>query len=257
MTEVHKLRVRIVSAYLLLLALFSFFVRAGWQEKSIALLTPFFEPLRVSAQSLSMVSEHLMLNLSLPWQQAQEIQELKVRYALLLAQQQEMTHLRKENESLKKMLAMPVNSDKEQRIASVYSYTFPAVASGKNAGVTEGMSVLADGVLVGTISEVREATARVELLQSRSSDDAILAQTEMGVLGIMISKWGRLVLTHIPLSAQIREGDTVFTVGQDGVAPRKVLGVIQSIKDNPHAGIREAEIVQPSSFFSTAIVTLE
>lgn len=257
MVELHKQSIKIATAYISLCTVFFLLVRGGWQETATTHLSLFFEPLRVSALSLARAREQLAVSVSLPWHQAQEIRELKVRYALLMARQQELEHVLRENESLKKMLDMPVLTRKEQRVASVYSYTFPALASGRNAGLAEGMSVLADGVLVGTIIEVKESTARVELLQSRPSDEAVLVQTELGVLGLMTSKLGRLIVTHIPLSAQVRGGDKVFTVGQEGIAPRKVIGIVHSVKDDPHAGIREAEIVQPSTFFSTAIVTVE
>lgn len=243
--------------YCLVLIIFFFMSRLGWYEKIGTEGIRFFAPVTMFAvQSLVQVRA-IAQYILIPWKQASELRTVRLQYLSLLSSQEEAEQLKKENENLRKILALPERQRDGRLLASIHSYTFPSVAVGTKDGVTAGMSVFSEVILVGTISEVKEHTATIQLLSQRAGDESILVQTEAGVLGLLVAKTGSLYLEQIPLTASISEGEKVSTLGQEGIAPNKAIGTITKILRDEHKGTQRAEILQPSTFYSSAVVYLE
>lgn len=243
--------------YSAVLIVFFFMNRLGWYEVIGKEGIRFFSPVTTLAVQSFVRLEVVTRYLLVPWKQASELRAVRLQYLSLLSTQEETEQLKKENESLRKILALPERQRDGRLLASIHSYTFPSVASGSKEGVTVGMSVLSEAILVGTVSEVKEHTATIQLLSQRARDESILVQTEAGVLGLLVAKTGSLYLEQIPLNASISEGERVSTLGQEGIAPNKVIGTIAKILRDEHKGTQRAEILQPSTFYSSAVVYLE
>ncbi len=231
--------------------------RIGWQHELAADYTLFFAPVRGLSVSLFHAVQYGTEVVLVPWNEATELRELKIRYVTLLAEQQELEQLRQENAELRKQIAIPERQRIGKRFASVYSYVFPSISSGSSDGVSSGMSVLQDGILLGTVSEVKERVSTVKLLTRRTLDEPLLVETEAGVLGLLVTRTGSLYIEQLPLTATVTEGERILTLGQDGVAPHKVIGIVQGLERDDQTGTQRAAVVQPVTFYTATVVTLE
>lgn len=95
---------------------------------------------------------------------------------------------------------------------------------GKRDGIEEQMAVIiGDGVLIGKVIKVLEASCDVELLISRSSKvNAEIVKKE--TKGIARGQFGTsIVLDMIPQAIKIEKGEPIITSGVGGILPRGLL----------------------------------
>jgi rod shape-determining protein MreC len=153
------------------------------------------------------------------------------------------TELQAENDALRKQLGF--GAIRPQRLigAEVIGYQpdnfrqFILIGRGTNDGVHNGMAVISEGSLVGTVSEATATTAKVFLVIDPNYRVAGLDQdqptrptgTVHGLIG------GGLVMEKIAQSETVKAGDTIITSGlADGVPKGIMIGQVQTInaKDN-------------------------
>lgn len=249
--------IRSVSLYGLVFCVFFFLNRLGWHESFNQHGRQFFAPIRQATLIAGAQVKNVGTYLLVPWKQAAELRSVRIQYISLLAEYEDVEQLKQENESLRKIVGLPERQRTERQLASIHSYTFPSVASGQQEGVRVGMSVISDTTLVGIITETKEHHSLVQLITQRPSDEPVLVQTESGVMGLLVAQTGSLYLEQLPLTAVVTEGERISTVGQEDIAPRKSIGIIKKISQDVRKGTQRAEILQPSTFYSSAVVYLE
>lgn len=249
--------IRSVSLYGLVFCVFFFLNRLGWHESFNQHGRQFFAPIRQATLIAGAQVKNVGTYLLVPWKQAAELRSVRIQYISLLAEYEDVEQLKQENESLRKIVGLPERQRTERQPASIHSYTFPSVASGQREGVRVGMSVISDTTLVGIITETKEHHSLVQLITQRPSDEPVLVQTESGVMGLLVAQTGSLYLEQLPLTAVVTEGERISTVGQEDIAPRKSIGIIKKISQDVRKGTQRAEILQPSTFYSSAVVYLE
>lgn len=185
------------------------------------------------------------------------IQDLELKYAEASSVLGEIESLRAENLELKKILE---NSDRklEKTLISspIISLAKPAVSVGKDDGVVEGSMVIAGQTLVGVISQVYESQSEVDLLFSLGSTP-ILAKTERGVQGLVIGDGKRVILSEIPLDAEINLNERVVTMGQKGILKDVFIGRIQSIESQFNSSSKKAILEQFVSFYEVSVVEIK
>lgn len=186
--------------------------------------------------------------------------DLELRYAESAAQLSELNKLRQENSALRALLeneeasSAAKTSQRQRRIASILSYAQPTVSLGTADGIRANYLVFVSGTLVGRIAEVSEHEAQVRLLPAFGDADVLLAQTEVGVSGLLLGDGQEVLLKEIPIDASIQVGQRVETSGQVGVLPHLYLGRVGSIRREEGSPTQTAVIDQGISFYRTSIV---
>lgn len=186
------------------------------------------------------------------------LKQLETQYAHALAQLNEIDALRLENQELKKLLGASDRRLTQETIigAPIVSLAFPAVGVGATDGVEENDMVLVDQVLVGTIEEVTEYQSRVSLLSSKRKN-RILARTESGVEGVIDGNGRTVFLTHIPRSVEVKQGERIVTVGQEGIEKDVLIGTVHKIEQGPSDATQTVIVSQLVSFYNAVLVEVK
>ncbi len=174
----------------------------------------------------------------------------------LSAENAGLSHMRDENESLRKSIGLEAKKRFDLIAAEI-------IASGGGSGkksvvidrgsvhdVRTGMPVIVgEGVLVGIVEEVYPASANVSLITDSESalGGITLGSGSQGIvrgdrnLGISYGN----VLQSAPLSP----GDHVVTSGVGGTVPSGLLiGTVRTVRDSEDRLFREASILSPADF---------
>jgi rod shape-determining protein MreC len=107
----------------------------------------------------------------------------------------------------------PVSASVIDRDASVF-YQQVGVNRGSSSGIRLGDAVIADGALVGKVSEVSGSFSEVQLITNHTVEIAAEVQDLHGDTGILLPVLGNnLVLQDLPHGASIASGDLVVTAG--------------------------------------------
>lgn len=182
------------------------------------------------------------------------IQDLELRYSMALAETSELKALEKENEALRALLE---NSDRTlvNNIITkpIVSFADPTIAVGSAEGVRSGSIVLIGKTVVGSVSEVAEHTAKVNLLFQQNVSP-IVAVTESGVEGLLVGDGKRLVLTEVARDAEVSIGQRVVTLGQPAVPPDLLLGQVVAIESNPADPVKQVILEQVVDFYQARVV---
>jgi rod shape-determining protein MreC len=184
------------------------------------------------------------------------IQDLELRYAETSAQLGELDRLKAENQALREMLgASDIKLAQRSITRPIVSYGRSLVAGGKEDGIREGQMVLIKQTLVGLVGSVSEAQAEVRLL-SQEGTQPVLAHTESGVQGLVVGDGKRVILTEIPLDAEVKVGERVMTDGQEGIARDVLLGRVASVKAEPADSTQTIVIEQLVSFYEAQVIEI-
>lgn len=196
--------------------------------------------------------------LQFTYNKSKYLQQLESKHAQTLSQLNELDALRVENEELKKLLGTSDRRLSRETIigAPIVSLAFPAVGVGLSDGVELNDMVLVDQVLVGTIESVSEYQSQVSLLSSKRKN-RILARTESGVEGVIDGDGRNVLLTHIPRSVEVSEGERVVTVGQEGIERNILIGTVQRAEQNPSDATQTLVISQLASFYTAVLVEVK
>ena len=166
-------------------------------------------------------------------------EELKKENEELKQKKQELEILKAENKTLKEHVKLVDNySDYDcipgyviQRDFSNYSKTV-VITIGRKDGIETGMTVVADGGLVGYIVSAEENTSKVQtIIDTASAVSALFANTEKTLVtrGILDSD-NRIKGTYIDNDVVVNEGDNIATSGIGGIYPKNInIGKVKEI----------------------------
>ncbi|HYD34689.1 MAG TPA: rod shape-determining protein MreC [Vitreimonas sp.] len=191
------------------------------------------------------------------YKSARRIQDLEQRYSEAVAQLAELEGLRDENQALKQLLE---NTDRNLEPATVatpiLSLSVPAVAAGDRENIHPGQMVLVNSNLVGSIESVSEHQSQVVLLNS-SEHPPVLATTQSGVEGLLKGDGRQILLTEIPIEADVQVGEKVVTLGQVGIKRDIFIGQVAAIRSVPASPVKVAIINQVVSFYDARVVEIK
>ncbi len=169
--------------------------------------------------------------------------------------------LRHENETLRNELGfIRANSASQFIPAQVISRTSSVVGQkiiinkGSNAGFNQGMAVVAQGYLVGQISDVNPDSSTVNLITSSSSIVPAILQDSRSV-GLVRGGADGLVLEEIPRDVVIKPGESVVTsaIG-DVIKTGLPLGSVSVVTGSKSDVFQSARIKSPIDFSRLEIV---
>ena len=118
-----------------------------------------------------------------------------------------------------------------QRDFSNYSKVV-VINIGKNDGIESGMTVVAEGGLVGYVVSVEDNSSKVQtIIDTASAVSAAFVNTEKSLVtrGILDSK-DRVKGTYIDNDVVVNEGDSIVTSGIGGIYPKNInIGKVKEI----------------------------
>lgn len=157
----------------------------------------------------------------------QEREELKRRVSELEVVNSELLEVQKENEALRKDLALTKSLQRKTKVCLVLGvageFLNVSLDCGTNKEITEGLAVAVNGALVGTISQVGSLTSTVRLLTSSQSTVEV-SVGQSSVSAVVRGSFERgLVLDLVPAGAPIVKGDYVVTSSASGRLPAGVV----------------------------------
>lgn len=216
-----------------------------------AYLTHPFLPVELSvARGVKWLEQRLVIA-SYWWGGAARAAQIEVEYMKLQAQLSELTTLRDENERLKRQLTSGAPLPTARLItAPIVAYPYHLIAVGSNQGARLGDLVFANQILLGQLSEVNPNSSQVRLLTSADSPTLIVT-TDSGVTGIIKAKGEQLFLTAIPFDQALIKGERVRTVGQAGIDPGLLLGLVGEERTAPTESSK-SYLVEPGISFATS-----
>jgi rod shape-determining protein MreC len=156
---------------------------------------------------------------------------------------------RRDNELLRKQLGLEVARASRQVAAEVTAFQpdsyrqFITINKGTKAGLAVGMAVVSEGVLVGTIAEAYETTARIMLVTDPEFKLTAKDQ-DTGATGIVRGQLGSgLLLDKIGQTDTVRPGDTVTTDGLSGIVPPGLyIGQVESVDTRANVVFQSAQV---------------
>jgi len=152
----------------------------------------------------------------------QEVAELRREVARLREQAREVERL---GQLLDLQRELPVRTIAARVIGRDLSVWFQSliVNRGTRHGVRSGAAVITPEGLVGRVIEVGPTVARVQLITDERSGvgAAIGVLEETRAVGVIVGSNEALCrMRYVPGSEPVREGEMVYTTGQDGIYPR-------------------------------------
>lgn len=176
----------------------------------------------------SSVSEYFNSFLTLRTAQS-ENDQLKQKVQELEVELQSKQDLAVENERLKTLLQLKQESKYPVLPARVIGrdpsnwFNDSIINRGTADGVKLYMPIVSNGGLIGRVTAVSPLTAQVTLVtDERSGVGAIIGEVgntnSLGVVNGVKDK-GLLEMRYVPGTVEVKEGDFVFTSGQDGIYP--------------------------------------
>lgn len=215
----------------------------------LLLQTPLLERLRGHAWSvwLSTVARVFALGrLSSDATVDKRLQELLLENLRLKAQLQEYGQLKEQVaspafESFRvipaEIVVRPLDAFRSQMI----------INQGTADGVTLNAPVVVYGSsLVGFVTELHEQSAVIQLLLHPSTNFAAEVVNEMRPEGLLVGRhYTSLVLTRVPLDAELASDQTVVTPAREGVPAGLVVGMIGSITRQENEAFQEAQLKLP------------
>lgn len=168
-----------------------------------------------------------------------ENQDLKNENSKLEQSLRELENIRTENETLKEYLGL---TEKYGEYKTVPGYVINKDISnyskiiiiniGKNDGIEDNMTVIADEGLVGHVISVTDNTAKVRTIVDTSSSVSCLMSTNKNSIvckGTLDSN-SELKAMYIPTDASLVQGDSIDTSGLGGIYPKGIhVGIIKKI----------------------------
>lgn len=227
---------------------------SGTQSVLLAPVERVLSPLQQSVYS-ARIRFQSVLEFTLSYQKMVErLGYLENKTAELSAEVAALEAVQKENETLRKMIE---NTDRtlESRVISVpiVSAAVPMLAAGTDQGLEPGMMVTVSNTLLGTVSSVSQGRAVVSLFE-RTRDSGVVATTPNGVQGVLLGTGSGVVFTHIPSSEAVEVGESLTTVGQEGIKRGLLLGVLSQDLTNQEDAFQTFRVDQFVSFYSAPLV---
>ncbi|HCC83776.1 TPA: hypothetical protein DEP96_02920 [Candidatus Uhrbacteria bacterium] len=121
------------------------------------------------------------------------------------------------------------------------------IDKGSSDGVVSGSAVtIADGHLLGVVTEVASGSAQVRLVHSQASSIPAMIVNSDRTIGLVEGQDGTILrMQYIPLDANVHEGDVVVTSGLAGGLPANiVIGLVTSVISEETAPFLQA-LIEP------------
>ena len=181
-----------------------------------------------------------------------ENEELKKKNSELEQSLRELENIKTQNETLKEYLNLTEKYGEYKTIPgyvinkdiSNYSKTI-VINIGKNDGVSENMTVIADQGLVGHVISVTDTTAKVQtIIDTASSVSCIMSTTnESIVCKGTLDEQSSLKAMYIPTDSNIIQGDSIETSGLGGIYPKGIhVGTVKRVTNTQNITDRSALI---------------
>jgi rod shape-determining protein MreC len=200
-----------------------------------------------------------------------EEENRKLRAALdaVTAENAKLQELKRENEQLRAAIKFQVDRPDIKAVLASNIGGDPTglmevltIDRGSDHGIAPGMAVVSPGgILVGQISAVKADRATVLLITDITSHIPVATQRTQtpGVLEGRWQKGGRLVMTHIPRDADVKDGDILLTTGVGGTFPKGLIaGQVLKAPQSDVQMEKEAEaipLVELNSLESVLVIT--
>lgn len=196
----------------------------------------------------------------------EENKQLQEKNSELEQSLRELENIKTENEMLKEYLNLTEKYGEYKTIPayvinkdiSNYSKTI-IINVGKNDGIEEDMTVIADQGLVGHVVSVTDTTAKVQtIIDTASSVSSIMSSTEESIIckGTLDSTT-ELKAMYIPTDYNIIQGDSIETSGLGGIYPKGIhIGTVKQVESTKNVTDRYAIIETAVNFdkLSTVLV---
>ena len=189
----------------------------------------------------------------------QENEDLKIKNSELETKLRELELIKAENTKLQEYMNLTDKYASYQTIpayvinrdVSNYSSTL-ILNAGTNDGIKEKMTVIADKGLVGYVVSVTENTCKVQvIIDSASTVSCTISTTDESIICKGTLENNQVLrASYIPTSAELIQGDNVYTSGVGGIYPKGIIiGTIKEIITTSNITDRYA-IVEPAVDFS-------
>jgi rod shape-determining protein MreC len=204
-------------------------------------LATIVSPIYVIAESPYRVSQSASATLSTREALVKENEELRKRNIELAQVTQQFVALREENARLRQLLGSRQRVDSKVLVAELIGEvpsptTFQVeIDKGSAAGVFVGQAVIdADG-LFGQVVEVAQFSSRVMLLVDAAHAVPVqVNRNDFRSIAAGTGRMDRLELEYVPITADIRVGDTLVSSGLGGhFPPGYPVGEVTSVVTDP------------------------
>lgn len=199
----------------------------------------------------------------------EENEELKEKNSQLEQSLRELENIKAENETLKEYLGLTEKYGEYETVPgyvidkdiSNYSKTI-VINIGKNDGIEENMTVIADEGLVGHVISVTDSTAKVRTIIDTSNSISCLMSTSNASIvckGTLDSN-SELKAMYIPTDSNFVQGDSIETSGLGGIYPKGIhVGTVKKIISTQNITDRYAMIETAVDFdkLNTVLVIKE
>jgi len=192
---------------------------------------------------------------------------LKKQLSALTNQKQELTALQQENKELKSALKLQntltnyttVTANVITRNPSSWD-TLLIIDKGTADGLKDNMIVMANGGVMGRISQANSSTSKVALLSSsKNMVNKVPVQigSSYGLLSDFDSNTGDYVLTNFTTTDNFTKGENVVTSGLGGDSPAQLLlGTVVGQSGNATDTTRKVYVKPASNFYDVHFVTV-
>lgn len=188
----------------------------------------------------------------------QENQELKEKNSELEQQLRELEIIKAENETLKEYGTL---AEKYQSYKTIPAYVINkditnysktiVINVGKDDGIKENMTVIADEGLVGNIISVTSNTAKVQTIIDSASSTSALASTTRDIMVCKgtIDGTSTLKATYLAIDSNIIEGDSIESSGMGGIYPKGIhIGRVTKVKEGKNKIDKTVEVETAVNF---------
>lgn len=167
-----------------------------------------------------------------------------------------------ENRVLREAIGFQTRSNLELIPAEILSYDYLSLDQSAiiNRGLVDGLSVgdtavAADGILVGTLTEVSNRTSKLELITA--SGVAVNARTTTGsASGIVSGVHGLgLIFDQISLTEELKADDRIVTSGLGGKFPANLyVGNVSEVNTKPNDLFQSATVLPPVDYRNLRVI---
>lgn len=170
-----------------------------------------------------------------------KIEELESKLSETNIKLNELEILKVKNEDLQKLLKIDEKySHFEKVYANVITRSYDnwnetfVIDKGTNDGISEKQTVIAEGGLVGYVSEVNENTSTVVTILDVSSSVSVEI-SNINALALLKGDYSlkdnsKIKLVNIPIDVELSEGETIYTSGIGGLYKKGIpIGKVEDI----------------------------
>ncbi|MFW0838009.1 MAG: rod shape-determining protein MreC [Candidatus Komeilibacteria bacterium] len=254
-------RVTVLVAVIILLLFFQYL---GWFRPLTNFLGWLWRPIQQVVYSVSGGTYDWFSNIASSQRLAEENESLRQSLTQLQLNQLDLVNIKAENIYLRQQLDFISNISQSAILANIigkplWQNDFILIDKGAADGLEPGLPVLAgDGILVGTIYRVDEYKAQVALLTNTKSSVAATVGTSNNTQGVVQGNMGLgLLMDMIPLSADIKVGDLVYSSGlEDKITDYYLIGQVSSLLHIDNDLYQRAEVVPSFDYKNLRILTI-